>query len=83
MCFSSEEPVPRPQVEALETPSLAATDDASLKCVPEIAGKSRKVEPTRQARVLLFHPTVEQVSALDDPVGNAPPALPGVRALHL
>jgi hypothetical protein len=83
MCFSSEEPVPRPQVEALETPSLAATDDASLKCVPEIACETCKVEPTRQARVLLFPPTVEQVSALDDPVGNAPPALPGVRALHL
>jgi hypothetical protein len=83
MCFSSEEPVPRPQVEALETPSLAATDDASLKCVPEIAGESRKVEPTRQARVLLFHPTVEQASALDAPVGTAPAAFPGVHALHL
>jgi len=83
MRFSSGEPVPQPQVEALETPSLAATDDARLKCVPEIARETCKVEPTRQARVLLFHSTVEQASALDAPVGNAPAACPGVRALHL
>jgi len=83
MRFSSGEPVPQPQVEALETPSLAATDDASLKCVPEIARESRKVGPTRQARVLLFHSTVEQVPALGAPAGNAPTAFPGVCTLHL